>query len=80
MSKSNPQKPVQDLTFEQALAELEKIVASLETEQKPLDQAMQNYERGQALIVRCNELLEAAQLKVQKLSGDALIPYDEENE
>ena len=80
MSKSNPQKPVQDLTFEQALAELEKIVASLEAEQKPLDQAMQNYERGQALIVRCSELLEAAQLKVQKLSGDELMPYDEENE
>jgi exodeoxyribonuclease VII small subunit len=80
MSKSNPQKPVQDLTFEQALAELEKIVASLEAEQNPLDQAMQYYERGQALIVRCSELLEAAQLKVQKLSGDALLPYNEEEE
>ena len=80
MPKSNSVRPVEDLTFEEAMAELEKIVSTLESEQNALDQAMQLYERGQALVTRCGELLETARLKVQKLTGDSLSPYEEEVE
>jgi exodeoxyribonuclease VII small subunit len=76
--KSSTLKPVKDLPYEEALAELEEIVRALEEDQKPLEESMKSYERGQALAVRCSELLEAAELKVRKLSGDALVPFEDE--
>jgi len=81
MAKSkNTQKPVEELSYEEALAELEGIVASLEDEQNPLEDSMKLYERGQALIVRCGALLDAAQLKVQKLAGETILDFEEEDE
>ena len=66
------------MSYEEALAELEKIVDSLEGEQNPLEESIKLFERGQALITRCNEALEAAQLKVRKVAGDSVVPFDEE--
>ncbi len=81
MPKSKPTlKPVEELTYEEALAELEGIVEALESEQNPLDEAMKLFERGQALTARCGALLEAAQLKVQKIAGDSLIEFEDEAE
>ena len=37
-------------------------------------------ERGQALAVRCGALLDAAQLKVEKLVGESLVDFEEESE
>ena len=79
MPKSATVKPVEDLNYEQALAELEGILSALENDQKSLDESMKIFERGQALVARCNELLEAAELKVRKLSGDALIPFEDDS-
>jgi len=79
MAKASTPKPVEDLTYEQALTELEAIVAKLEGGENPLDQAMQLYERGQALAAHCGRLLEAAELKVKKLSGEELTPFEEED-
>ena len=73
-------KTVEELTYEEALAELEQTVEMLEEEQNPLDEAMKLYERGQALIAHCSGLLEAAQLNVQKLAGDSLVDFEEESE
>jgi exodeoxyribonuclease VII small subunit len=78
MPKTTSPKPVDKLTYEEALAELEKIVATLEEGQNPLDEAMKMFERGQALLTRCSELLEAAELKVQQLSGESLSPLEED--
>ena len=81
MPKTKPaQKAVEDLTYEEALAELEGIVETLDGEQNPLDEAMKLFERGQALIVRCGRLLESSQLKVQKLAGESLVDFEEESE
>lgn len=74
------QKPVEELSYEEAVAELEAIVEVLESEQNPLEEAMKLYERGQALIKKCGAALESAQLKVQKLAGESLIPFEEESE
>jgi exodeoxyribonuclease VII small subunit len=78
-SKSTP-KPVEELNYEEALAELEGIVETLENEQNPLDEAMRLFERGQALVARCGELLESAQLKVRKLAGESLVEFEEDLE
>jgi exodeoxyribonuclease VII small subunit len=62
-----------ELSYEQALAELETIVSSLESSRLPLEQTMALYERGQALTRHCMELLDKAELRVKKLSGESLV-------
>ena len=74
------EKPVEELTYEEALTELEGVVESLEGEQNPLEDSMKLFERGQALVAHCGSLLESAQLKVQKLVGDSLVPFEEEDQ
>jgi exodeoxyribonuclease VII small subunit len=71
-TKTN-QSLVEELTYEQALAELETIVASLEANKLSLEDAMALFERGQALTKHCIELLDKAELRVKKLSGDSLV-------
>lgn len=83
MSKSSSkkmEKPATELTYEEALAELEEIVAALEEEQNQLDDAIKLFERGQALAARCSVLLEAAELKVRQVAGDDLIPFEDISE
>ncbi len=65
--------PVDKLTYEQAFAELESVVAALEDEAKPLDDALGLFERGQALAGRCAGLLDKAELKVKQLTEDETV-------
>ena len=68
--------PVEDMTYEQALNELESIVNDLETDERPLEDALALFERGQALARHCSKMLEDAELKVQELSGDDLVDFN----
>lgn len=73
-------KPIDSLTFEEAFAEMEGIVAQLEAGQLALDAALTLHERGQALAVHCQQLLERAELRVQQLTprpngGYGLAPF-----
>ena len=77
---SKKEKKVDDLTYEEALAELEEIVTLLEGEQSQLEDAIRLFERGQALAARCGVLLEAAELKVKQVVGDAVVDFEEESE
>ena len=52
------------ITFEGALARLEEIVALLEKGDAPLDQSLELYEEGTALVRRCNTALEQAERRV----------------
>ena len=70
--------PVEGLTYEQALAELESIVAALESGDHSLDAAMALYERGQALARHCAQLLDQAELKIQSLSGEDLVDFNQQ--
>ena len=67
--------PVQQLSYEQAFSELEAIVTALETEDSSLEVAMRLYERGQLLARHCAGLLDQAELKVQRLSGDEIVDF-----
>lgn len=81
-SSKKTEKPVEELTFEEALAELEEIVALLEGDasRSKLEEAIKLFERGQALASRCGELLEAAELKVRQVAGDEIFPFEEVSE
>jgi exodeoxyribonuclease VII small subunit len=70
-------KPIDKLAYEQAYAELEAVVGALETGEQSLDEAMALFERGQGLTRHCAELLEKAELKIRKLSGESLEPFEE---
>ncbi len=77
-----PQDDISRLSFEQALAELESIVAELESGQAPLEQSIERYERGARLKAHCEARLEAARLKVERIvvgqNGEAQRAYPAE--
>ena len=81
-ASSKKEKNVEELSYEEALAELESIVALLEDDapRSQLEESIRLFERGQALAARCGVLLEAAQLKVQKVVGDEVSAFEEESE
>jgi exodeoxyribonuclease VII small subunit len=58
---------IASLSFEQALAELEKIVSELESGQAPLERSIEIYARGASLKAHCEARLEAARLQVEKI-------------
>jgi exodeoxyribonuclease VII small subunit len=72
--------PVEELSYEQAYAELEEIVNRLETETLSLEESLTLFERGQALSLRCSSLLETAELRVQQLRLDKLSNKDEQTD
>jgi exodeoxyribonuclease VII small subunit len=75
--------PVAELSFDDALAELQKTVAELEAGGQPLERSIALYERGVALHERCAALLAEAELKVQQLvarAGGALEAIDVRSE
>ena len=55
------------LSFEQAFEKLEAAVEALQDGQMPLERALNFYEEGMKLAQHCKELLEKAELRVQKL-------------
>jgi exodeoxyribonuclease VII small subunit len=64
--------------FEATLAQLEELVARLESGSLPLDEALRTFEQGVRLTRECQSALSAAQQKVQQLlqRGDALTVED----
>lgn len=74
MSESD-ETAVDTLTFETAMAELERIVDRLERGEVALEDSIAIYERGEALKGRCEALLNAAEERVEKIrlssSGEA---------
>ena len=57
-----------DMTFEEAIRELEKIAVSLENEKIDLDESLKLYEEGVKLVRYCNKLIESAERKIKVLS------------
>ncbi|GHT88166.1 hypothetical protein FACS1894113_0010 [Alphaproteobacteria bacterium] len=57
-----------DITFEQAMIELEGIVKKLEEGKMLLDDAVKSFERGSELKKICEEKLESARLKIEFLA------------
>ncbi len=66
-------KKIDQLGYEEALKELDGILAELESESRGLNETMSLYERGRALIKHCQTLLDQAELKVAQLDKDGKI-------
>jgi exodeoxyribonuclease VII small subunit len=59
------EKPVAEMSFEEAMAALEAVVGQLERGEVPLEASIALYERGAALRAHCAEKLRAAEAKVE---------------
>lgn len=64
---ASPAVPAPTAAFEQTLAQLEALVAQLESGDLPLDQALKTFEQGVRLTRECQAALSAAQQRVQLL-------------
>lgn len=76
---------IKDLSFEEAIMQLENIVRELESGRIKLDDAVTAYEKAVALKQLCENKLKAAQLKIEKIevtpNGDlTTTPLDNEVE
>lgn len=63
--------PTIELSFEDALAELEKIVKTLEQGAAPLDESIELYKRGDALKRHCEARLKSAQARIEQIAFGA---------
>ena len=61
------EKPVDKMSFEEALAELEGIVKQLEAGEVELEKSIAIYERGASLKAHCESRLKSAELKVEQI-------------
>ena len=69
-------KSLEQMSYEEAFAELEQVVAALESDDKALEELLKLFERGQGLARHCSGLLEQAELRIQQLSGDDLVDFN----
>lgn len=63
-----PKPDIMEMAFEDALAELERIVDRLEKGAVTLEESIKLYERGEALKMRCGELLQNAEMRIEKIT------------
>lgn len=63
--------PVAEMSFEQAMAELEQVVGQLERGDVPLEQSIDLYKRGAELKGHCEAKLKSAEEKVAAIQVDA---------
>ena len=81
MTKSSPRTKAAaldgpELSYEQALDELERLVAAMEGQQLPLDQLLRSYTRGAELLALCRGRLQAVEQQVKLLDGAELKAWE----
>lgn len=67
--------PLEPATYEDALAELERLVQAMEGGQLPLDRLLESYRRGAVLLAYCRERLQAVEDQVKVLEDGQLKPW-----
>ena len=66
--KVNPGEGPDAASFEDALAELEAVVEAMEEEQLPLEDLVSHYEKGSALLKRCESVLKSARDRLELIT------------
>ncbi|UCF44198.1 MAG: exodeoxyribonuclease VII small subunit [Planctomycetota bacterium] len=68
MAKNEKKNNITKLTFEQAIKQLTDIVGKIEQGEIPLQDSLNQYERGMALIKHCKDILQKAEKRIEKVS------------
>lgn len=77
MNENPEPKPIEELTFREAMAELDDIVRVLESNSLELEDSLKSYERGVALLAALQGRLAEAQQKVDVLMGELVADVDD---
>ncbi len=70
MTERKPKDDVGKLTFEQAIHQLKEIVGRIEQGEIPLQDSLEQYEKGMALIKHCRDILQKAEKRIEKISKE----------
>ena len=70
MADKSQEKDVGELSFEEAIAGLTDIVGRIEQGQIPLQDSLQQYEKGMALIKHCRTILQKAEKRIEKITEE----------
>ncbi|MHC4389215.1 MAG: exodeoxyribonuclease VII small subunit [Planctomycetota bacterium] len=68
MAAKKQKSDMEKLSFEQAIKELTSIVSQIEQGQIPLQDSLEQYERGMGLIKHCRGILQQAEKRIEKIS------------
>jgi exodeoxyribonuclease VII small subunit len=70
MTERKQKDEISKLTFEQAIQQLKGIVDKIEQGEIPLQDSLEQYEKGMALIKHCRDILQKAQKRIEKISKE----------
>jgi len=70
MTDKNQEKDVAQLSFEEAITGLTDIVDKIEQGQIPLQDSLDQYEKGMTLIKHCRTILQAAEQRIEKITQE----------
>ena len=70
MADKSQEKDIGELSFEEAITGLTDIVGRIEQGQIPLQDSLQQYERGMALIKHCRTILQKAEKRIEKITEE----------
>lgn len=70
MAKNEKKNNIAKLTFEQAIRQLTDIVGKIEQGEIPLQDSLNQYEKGMALIKHCKDILQKAEKRIEKISEE----------
>jgi exodeoxyribonuclease VII small subunit len=68
MAKNEKKNDIGKMSFEEAIKELTDIVGKIEQGKIPLQDSLEQYEKGMALIKHCKSILEKAEKRIEKIS------------
>lgn len=68
MAEKKQDNNIEKMNFEQAIKELTEIVSKIEQGQIPLQESIDQYEKGMTLIKHCREILQKAEKRIEKIS------------
>ncbi len=68
MADKKQKNDISKMSFEEAIKELTSIVGKIEQGQIPLQDSLEQYERGMALIKHCRTILQKAEKRIEKIS------------
>jgi exodeoxyribonuclease VII small subunit len=70
MAQKKHKNDIDNLSFEEAIKELTNIVGKIEQGQIPLQDSLEQYEKGMALIKQCRTILQKAEERIEKISKE----------
>lgn len=74
MAERKQKDDITKLTFEQSIQQLKEIVSRIEQGEIPLEDSLEQYERGMALIKHCRGVLQKAEKRIERISKEESPP------